>query len=143
MKDPYRWRRGHTLVEVVISMLLIAIMSALALPSFLTGRMSAGRSERREAAADDMHRLSEELKGYVTADRTLVNGSGTGPDGWSLPGDRSGKWALAPGTHDLAPTVWAAPLVAYQGALSYTVAIRATPSGPEPRVSFNVSWREP
>jgi prepilin-type N-terminal cleavage/methylation domain-containing protein len=143
MKYKTRRPRGHTLVEVVIAMLLIAIMTTLVLPTFLTGRISAGRSERRDAAADAVHRLSEELKNYVTADRSLVNGSGTGPDGWSLPGDRSGNWALAPGLHDLDPAVWAAPLAPYQGALSYTVAVRATPSGPEPRVNFRVNWQEP
>lgn len=143
MKGSIRKRRGHTIIEVVVAMLLIAIMSALALPSFLTGQMSVGRSERRDAAADAVHRLSEELKSYVTADRTLVNGSGAGPDGWSLPGDRSGNWALAPGAHDLDPALWAGPLAAYRGALSYTVAVRATPSGPEPSVSFQVSWQEP
>lgn len=143
MKNRRPASRGHTLVEVVISMLLIALVFSLSMPAFLTGKMAIGRSERRDAAADAIHRLSEELKEFVTADRTIVDGPGTGSDGWSLPGDRSGTWALAPGTHDLEPATWAAALMPYQGTLSYMVTIRATPSGPEPNVSFRVAWTEP
>lgn len=124
-------------------MLLIGIVSALSLPSFLSGSMSVGRFERRTAAVDAARRVAEELKQYVTADRSLVNGPGAGLDGWSLPGDLSGSWALAEGSHPLDSAVWAAPLAAYGGTLSYTVAVRNTPSGPQPDVTFRVDWAEP
>lgn len=138
-----RLDRGHTLIEVVVSMLLIAVMAALSMPAFLTGRMSEGRSQRRDAAADAVQRLSQELKNYVTADRSIVNGPGAGADGWSLPGDRSNTWALAAGQHDLDPALWAAALTPFQGTISYAVTVRATPSGPEPTVTFQVGWQEP
>lgn len=135
--------RGHTLIEVVVSMLLISVMAALSMPAFVTGRMAEGRSQRRDAAADAVQRLSEELKNYVTADRTIVDGPGTGADGWSLPGDLSRNWALAPGQHALDPAQWAAALTPFQGSISYTVTVRNTPSGPEPSVAFRVGWEEP
>lgn len=134
---------GSSLIEVVISMLLIGMMSAMVMPVFLSGRMSGGRSTRRVAAADAIRRVEEELRGYVTADRSVAGGPGTGPDGWSLPGDRSGRWALAPGQHALDSAVWAAALVPYQGEVSYTVSVRFTPSGPQPDVVFRAFWAEP
>lgn len=136
-------RRGTTLVEVVVSTLLIGMMTAMCMPVFLTGRMSVGRADRRAAAADAVHGVAEALKGYVTADLSLANGPGTGFDGWSLPGDLSGRRALESGDHALDSAMWAAPLASYGGVLSYSVAIRATPSGPQPDVSFRVSWVEP
>lgn len=134
---------GFTLIEVVVSMLILGLMSVMVMPVFLTGRMSVGRSGRRATAADAVHRVAEELKGYVTAETSLVNGPGTGIDGWFLPGDRSGRRALERGAHDLDPAMWAGPLVPYQGAISYEVTVRDTPSGPQPDVSFRVSWAEP
>lgn len=138
-----RGRSGSTLVEVIIAMLLIGLMSAMCMPAFLTGRMSEGRSDRRVAAADAVRCLAEELKGYVAADPSLANGPGTGIDGWVLPGDRSGMRALESGTHTLDPVLWAGPLAPFGGRLSYTVTVRATPSGPQPDVAFLVSWQEP
>lgn len=143
MLDKRRRDAGFTLVEVTISMLFIGIMTAVCMPTFLTVSMAEGRASRRSAAADAVHRVAEELKRYVTADRSLANGPGTGFDGWLLPGDQSGMPALAPGEHILNPALWAAPLASSGAALSYTVAVRATPNGPQPDVTFRVSWQEP
>jgi len=139
-------RAGFTLLEVVVAMLLIGIMSVMCMPAFLTGRMADGRANRSVAAADAVRRLAEELKLYVTADPALANGPGTGVDGWFLPGDTSGLRALESGVHnlDLAHQAsWAAPIAPLGGALSYTVAVRSTPAGPQPTVTFLVSWQEP
>ena len=51
--------------------------------------------------------------------------------------------ALAPGRHALDTALWAAPLAPFRGALSYTVAVRAIPSGPQLDVVFLVDWQEP
>lgn len=124
-------------------MLLIGQMTAMCMPVFLTERAAAGLTERRAAAADAVRRLAEELSPYVTADPALAAGPGKGFDGWSLPGDLSGKRALEAGEHGLDPAAWSAALIPYGGVLSYTVAVRETPSGPQPDVSFRVTWEEP
>lgn len=134
---------GFTLVEVVVSMLLLGLITAMCIPAFLTGRKADGRAERRTAASGAIRRVAEELKGYVTADPSLANGPGTGVDGWNLPGDQSGRRALEAGEHPLNPALWADSLAPFSGRLSYTVSLRATPSGPQPDVTFLVSWEEP
>jgi hypothetical protein len=57
----------------------------------------------------------------------------------------SGLAALQGGHHALSSALWLAPLSPkpYVGAISYDVTDRMTPSGPEPDVSFSVSWTEP
>ena len=145
-KNRKKWgNRGNTLVEVVLAMLLIGIMCALVMPVFLSGSMAAGRSERREAAADAVRQLSEELKSYVTANPALATGPGdkNKSNGWSLRGDSKVQEALAPGKHELDVTQWAKPLVAYKGKLSYTVIPNQTLSGNQPKVQFDVTWDEP
>lgn len=136
-------RRGTSLVEVVVAMLIVGLLSALCMPIFLTGRLSEGRAERRAAAADVAHRLSEELKAYVTADPSLAPGPGGGVDGWSLPGDTSGRRALAAGPHPLNSALWAGRLAEFRPNISYTVEVRRSPSGPQPDVVIQVEWQEP
>ena len=135
--------QGYTLVEVVIATLIIAMMAGPMMSVALTGRMSVGRTDRRVAAAASVRRLSETLKAFVTADRTLALGPGSGADGWTLPGDDSGAYALAAGHHALQVSQWAPALAAYQGAIAYDVAVRSTPSGPQPDVTFSIAWSEP
>lgn len=131
------------MVEVVISLLLFAMLAGPILSVALSGKMASGRADRRIAAAGAVRRVSEHLKAYVTADRAVVRGPGEGDDGWALPGDASRRGALEPGHHELSPQRWAPALASYSGAISYDVAVRQTPSGPQPDVSFSVSWEEP
>lgn len=137
-----RGRRGATLVEVVISILLVAMMTGPIMSTVLSASMAQKRSEHRVAAAAAARGLSERLKAFVTADRSLANGPGVGRDGWSLPGDGTEAYALAPGTHRLDAGVWAPGLKDCGGSISYSVAVRDTPSGPEPDVRMNVSWED-
>ncbi|MFI5344809.1 MAG: prepilin-type N-terminal cleavage/methylation domain-containing protein [Elusimicrobiota bacterium] len=140
-----RHERGSSLVEVVISILLLALMATPIMSVALSGHMAAGRADRRVAAAAAVRRVSEHLKAYVTADRTVARGPGDGEDGWHLPGDGSvARGALDPGHHELDPGLWLpSTLKPYSGTISYDVTRRMTPSGLEPDVSFSVSWNEP
>ncbi len=143
---PMRIRRresGFTLVEVVIAILLLALIALPLMMALVTGRTASGRSARSVLATAAIHRVSEHLKAYVTADRSLARGPGVGADGWSLPGDRSGSWALAAGRHELDGATWAPDLAAYGGRLAYDVTVRQTPSGPVPTVTFDMTWDEP
>lgn len=136
---------GNTLVEVVIAVLLIAVMTGPMLSVALSGRMNMGRSDRRLAAAAAVRGLAEALKAYVVADPTLAAGPGVGVNGWGLPGDNMNGTlaALDAGHHALSPAQWLASLQAFNGRISYDVAIRSTPSGPQPDVAFSVAWDEP
>src|SRR4051812_43834760 len=108
------------MVEVVVAILLIAMMTGPMMSVALTSRMSVGRTDRRMAASICAKRVSEALKAYVTADRSLAFGPGMGADGWSLPGDQAGGYALGAGLHDLDSALWLQPLASYQGRISYT-----------------------
>ncbi|MDE2509758.1 MAG: prepilin-type N-terminal cleavage/methylation domain-containing protein [Elusimicrobia bacterium] len=139
-----RREQGSSLVEVVISILLMAMLAVPIMSVAMSGHMAAGRAARRVAAAAAVRRISEHLKAYVTADRTLVRGPGDGDDGWHLPGDQGAREALGPGRHVLDPTRWLpAELTAVGGRISYDVTPRRTPLGIEPDVRFSVGWDEP
>lgn len=131
-----------TLVEVCVSVLLVALMTAPIMSTVLTSSISSKRGDRRLNAAAAVRGLSEHLKAFVTADRALARGPGVGPDGWSLPGDASYLWALEPGRHELDPARWAPGLAESGGRISYVVAVRETRTGPEPTVTFTVSWED-
>lgn len=130
-------------MEVIVSILLLAMMATPIMSVALSGRMASGRADRRIAAAAAIRRVSEHLKAYVTADATLARGPGDGDDGWRLPGDSSKLPALGPGHHELEPARWSPALETYSGRISYDVEVRSTPSGAQPSVSFSVSWTEP
>jgi len=133
-------RGGTTLIEIIISLLILGMACAAVMPVFFTSSISAARVDRRQAAVDSVRRLTEELKGYVAADHNDITGPGVGTGGWDLPGDRSGKWALEGGRHELDPKMWCAFLTVCGGTISYTVTVRNTPSGPQPDVSVTVDW---
>lgn len=135
--------RGSSLAEVMVAVLIVGLMTGPIMSVLMTGTMAAGRTGRRVAAAASVKRLAENLKSFVTADRSFVNGPGTGPDGWSLPGDASGLGALDEGHHRLLPSVWTPELEPFSGQISYDVFVDSTPAGPVPTVSFSVSWNEP
>ena len=135
--------RGSSLVEVVISILLLALMATPIMSVALSGHMAAGRADRRIVAAAVVRRVSEHLKAYVTADRTVARGPGDGEDGWQFPGDKSKLAALDAGHHELDPLHWAPALTPFGGTVSYDVMVRLTSSGAQPDVSFNVAWKEP
>ncbi|MBI3554558.1 MAG: prepilin-type N-terminal cleavage/methylation domain-containing protein [Elusimicrobia bacterium] len=138
--------KGFTLAEVLIATLLVAIMAMGAFSVALTGRAASSKGPRRAAAALAVQRVSETLKGFVTADTALALGpGGAGPNGWGLPGDRCNCYALQAGPHELDPALWLPQLAAapYSGTISYTVASAATPNGLRPTATFSVAWTEP
>jgi hypothetical protein len=135
--------QGYTLVEVVVATLVVAATASLIMSVALTERLSSTRASGRLAAAFAVRRVSENLRVFVTADPSLARGPGDGPDGWRLPGDRSGLDALDAGHHDLDPAVWAPALTRDGGSISYDVTVARTPSGPQPDVTFRASWGRP
>lgn len=139
-----RGRGGQTLIEVVIATLLLAMMTVPIMAAAFGGRRMSARTTRRMQASSRARHVSEALKAFVVADRTLAAGPGTGSDGWTLSGDASGLPALAAGHHELAPAEWLPDLAAppVSGTISYDVTVRLTPQGPQPDVVFNVRWAD-
>ncbi|NNN05780.1 MAG: hypothetical protein HKL90_07750 [Elusimicrobia bacterium] len=124
-------------------MLLLLVAASGVLSALVTDRQSVGRTQRRAAAAQVVRRVSQALKAYVTADTALVAGPGVAPNGWGLPGDACGCYALQAGAHPLSAAAWAPELAALGGAVSYTVTTTPTALGPQPTVAFSVTWQEP
>jgi hypothetical protein len=135
-----RGRRGATIVEVIMSVLLVASIAVVCATVSITGRANEYRLRKRVAAGLAAQRLLEELKGYVTADVDAAPGPGGPPNGWGLPGDLCGECeALRPGRHRIDAGVWMPELAQSTGTLSYVVSLS---SADQPTVELEVSWRD-
>ena len=144
-----RGEGGYTLIEVVISILLTAIIVASVMSVALSSKSSSVKSDRKIIANEASRALTAMLKGYVTADynQSAVRGPGTGAGGWKLPGDSS-PYALDCGAHNnitgILPAWFAgAP---YNATISYNVSNSGGPTcvpGSPPKVDVTVTWSEP
>jgi type II secretory pathway pseudopilin PulG len=148
--------RGNTLIEVVISVLLCAIMVAAVFSVALTAKGEGHMTEQHNIASQAVRQLSGQLKAYVTGYYSYTNGFNSsmseiqGPSGswtWAsvtLPGQPgpvgdscSGCYALSVGTHKLSNYLPAS----LNGTITYTVAPVNSNSGPQ--VSIVVNWQNP
>lgn len=138
-------KKGFTLVEVLVGIVLVAVVVVSSMGVAVTSTGNAGRMDRRREAAQRVRALSDALRGYVTADPSLAAGPGDGPDGWRLPGDACACAALAAGRHELDPGYWLGSLAAapYGGTIAYTVTYDVAAAGAQPTVAFDVAWSEP
>jgi Tfp pilus assembly protein PilV len=118
-------RPGAALVEVVISVLLTGIAVSAITSAMLATSLQAGLGQDREQAALCLNQLLQELRSYVTADTAPSPDApgGAGADGWQLPGDACGCWALdETRAHDV--TARLPPQLAEAGAsMSYAVRV--------------------
>jgi prepilin-type N-terminal cleavage/methylation domain-containing protein len=105
-----RARRGYTLVEVVVAMLLAAVMITSVFTVALSNKRSNLKQDSQAMAQASSQSVLKMLSAYVTADWTqsVVPGPNSrGTNSWSLDGDdyedvtRPGAWALAPGSHTI------------------------------------------
>lgn len=131
-------RRGYTLVETLIAMMLISVVVTSVFSLVLTARMGVKKSGKRGQAIFYLRQVMEGLKGFVTADT-----SAPGPNNWVLPGDTCGCYALQAGNHNvtnfLPPSFRAAPT---NGQLSYVVTDANCGGQTCKQVSFSISWVE-
>lgn len=137
-------RRGFTLVETLVGVMLIAVVVTSVFSLVLTARMTSVKSERRGQAVLYQRRVLEALKPYVRADP-----SAPGPTAsWRLPGDTVNGWALAAGGHDVSSWLSSkfCSLDPSNCKLTYTVV--DTPSGCDTdktcmkQVSVNITYKD-
>lgn len=157
-----RVQNGYTLIEVVISMLLTAVMVSSVMSVALTAKRGEARNERKLVANQASRQLTASLKNYVTADSatTTISGPGTGTNKWGMTSaagsgqvkDDCGSgvscaanscYALQAGSHTLCGFLpsWfeAAP---YSAKIIYFVSYPGGASSP-PQVNLTVDWTEP
>jgi prepilin-type N-terminal cleavage/methylation domain-containing protein len=155
--------RGYTLVEVVVSMLLMSIMVSSVFSLALSARQSGGKSDRRMEASQAAKQMTGLLRNYVTGDpaTTLIDGpNAKNPaNRWSLSDSTVSPpivetctagacvpagYALAPGSHTVTgvlPGWFAGP--PYNAELKYYVGTETIDGLPAPQINVWVDWTEP
>lgn len=135
---------GFTLIEILISVLLIAAVVTSIFPLLLTSKLQVVKSGRRGEALNYTRQAMETLKAFTTADPSYPTGPGSAAQPWTYPGEPCGGcWALAPGVHDLTQTLPAAFRASpVNGTLSYTVSDFACGSRTCKQVQFTSNWSD-
>ena len=164
-------RRGYTLVEAAIAMLLTAIMAGSVFSIALTAKRSSGRGLRKLIADQASRQLAEQLKNYVKStdyqtSETVLAGPGlTNPgsaaDPWFLNDTTSGKevcdscgsstptspttgcYALKPGSHTLTGYLpkWFESSP-YGARMKYWVMDQTVDGQTMPLVNITADWKE-
>lgn len=133
---------GFTLVEVVIATLLLAVGVAGVFSVTLTARVQSKRHAGRDKINQYGRRLGEELKSYVTAD--ITNLQGAPQNSWRHPNDTCTQWALSETcTHDVTsmlPLDLRSP--PYNARLTYQVYAPVKAQDPR-RVEISMTWSDP
>jgi len=152
--------KGFTLIEVVVSVLITAVLVSSVFSVSLTSKRSNVRADRRLIAAQATRSLTSTLQSFVTADYTsgqvvgagaVVLGPSAGVNGtWALNSDTNGSgYALSDGSHTLQnvapqymPSWMAAP--PYNGQIIYYVQHMGGAADEQtPWVNVTVTWTEP
>lgn len=158
-----RASKGFTLIEVIVSVLITAVMVSSVFSISLTSKTSNVKADHTLIAAQASRALATTLQGYVAADplaskfTCAAEGQGcvTGPSraglapaqSWSLAWDtNAGVYALNPGTHTLQGYLprWFEQKP-YFAQVQYYVAFIG-PGGTDtqtPWVNITVTWTEP
>lgn len=120
-------RKGYTLVEVVIAILLTSVMVSAAFTIALTGKQSGPRLDRRMLATQAANSVAQKLRNYITSD--VNNAQIAGPNG-GAPGAASwqigGIYALSEGGPRALPAAYLPPEIA---------------SMPGAQITYTVNWR--
>ena len=148
---------GYSMIEVIVSMLLTAIMVSAVFSIAISNQQGNNRVDRRTIAAQAQRHLTELLAQYVTADPAAAQIAGPstnvpGAASWRLNGWPLGEngqvitdscgacYALAPGVHTLTgylPAWFAGP--PYNATISYTIPANGAGAFDSSNVSYNMA----
>ena len=133
---------GSTLVEVMISILLVATAVASTTPIMISAHIAPVEDDIRRQMSLSARQLKETLRNYNTPTPTITLGA-PGLPAWHLPEDSSciACWALEDGDHDATAMVPASLRSAYNARMTYRVATVAAPGAKEVRIY--VAWNKP
>lgn len=115
-----RVRRGVTLIEVLIVLIIVGIVSAIALPTFMGGRSAVDETEMRT----DVQRLQFQARAYYDAHGTFPST----PAGWTTAPTPGLDFRPSPGLrYELAPSPDGQSLNAYVSPIAppYRYCVRA------------------
>ncbi|HBW22901.1 MAG: hypothetical protein A2X28_04145 [Elusimicrobia bacterium GWA2_56_46] len=117
------FRKGFTLVEVVVASMVLVMVAVTCASLLLSTFTSFPKEKIRYQAAQEAASLKEELKNYVTEDRSTTAGAPGNPPSWHLPDDSScaNCWALAAGTHTVTNRLPLEMRQTYGATMSYFV----------------------
>jgi len=98
-------RKGFTLVEIVVAVLISAMVAMATFSIFTSSAVGHKRSTKKEVAALAIRMVSEQLKDYVTSDNSTFLPQRPN-NSWRLCNhlgqcDTYTGWALQSGTHDI------------------------------------------
>lgn len=133
---------GFTLVEVLIATLLLAVGVAGVFSVTLSARVQSKRHAGRDKINQYGRRLQEELKSYVTADPSNLQGAPG--NSWRHPNDTCGQPALSDAcTHDVTSMLPAELKSApFNAKLTYQVSTVAKTGGLK-KVEITMTWDDP
>ena len=115
-----RLRKGQSLIEVTVAVLIAAITATGVFSVILSTKYSNVKSDNKEAAAIALHSAQEYLRPYVSVASTIPGDYQTYfmPKGINIYGESG--WALANGTHDMSFLLYNMPQLE-NATLTYTV----------------------
>ena len=96
LKHSHRQARGFTLIELMVTVAVVAILAAIAWPSYQQYVKRGRRSSAKAAMMDIANREQQ----YLIANRVYENDATLQTNGYTLPSDVSAyyTWTVVPGT---------------------------------------------
>lgn len=92
-------RSGQTLVEIVVSILILAITTVSVFSIILSNSVPQQKADKKEQAALLVRNAQQTLRAFVSVEPDDPDYSPNAGGKWSA--DASGQWALAEGIHDI------------------------------------------
>lgn len=129
MKMPRSRRSGFTLMELMIVLAIIAILAAIALPSYLDSVRKGRRAEARAAILN----LLQQQERYMTQQNTYLGFSNA--VGTTNPATAASIFKVYSGDSNSSPSYWlSADVCSATELVNECVKITATPTGSDPQV---------